>query len=71
MTTSSPWYRPASAARSSFCPAVLAHSASVGPPAPAAGQLHHRRRIRHLAIKRDPAKPPPADRIADLGARAL
>ena len=35
------------------------------------GQLHQRRRMRHLPIQRDPAKSPPADRVADLGAQAL
>jgi hypothetical protein len=36
-----------------------------------AGQLHQRGRVRHPPIERDPAKPPPADRVADLGAQAL
>ena len=39
-------------------------------PAPG-GQLHQRGRVRHLAIQRDPAKPPPGDRIGHLGAQAL
>jgi hypothetical protein len=36
-----------------------------------AGQLHQRRRMRHLTIERDPAEPPPADRIGHLPAQAL
>jgi DNA invertase Pin-like site-specific DNA recombinase len=39
-------------------------------PAPG-GQLHQRRRVRHPPIQPDPAKPPPADRVADLSAQAL
>ena len=27
--------------------------------------------MRHLGIQRDPAEPPPGDRVADLGAQAL
>ena len=39
-------------------------------PAPG-GQLHQRRRMRHLGVQRDPAEPPPGDRVADLRAQAL
>lgn len=35
------------------------------------GELHQRRRVRDLAIDRDPAEPPPGDRVADLTAQAL
>jgi hypothetical protein len=36
-----------------------------------AGQLHQRGRVRHPPIDRDPAKPPPGDRVTDLRAQAL
>jgi hypothetical protein len=35
------------------------------------GQLHQRGRMRHLPIQRNPAKPPPGDRIAHLPTQRL
>src|SRR5208283_2245531 len=41
-----------------------------GGPAPG-GQLHQRRRMRHRPVQRNPAEPPPGDRIADLPTQRL
>jgi hypothetical protein len=39
--------------------------------AAAGGQLHQRRRMRHLPIQPDPAEPAPTDGVRDLPAQAL
>jgi hypothetical protein len=37
----------------------------------ASGQLHQRGRVRDMAVERDPAEPPPRDRILDFPAQGL
>ena len=71
----SPWYPRAPGRCAAASPGRPGQQRLVQPghrifPAPGS-QLHQRRGMRHLGIQRDPAEPPPGDRVANLSAQAL